>query len=413
MRVVVRIVDSRRRAPQQAEAMTQTSIAVGPVTAGERALAPDLARGVMLALIALANSVMYLYGRPYGVRQHIVEDGLLDRVISVLDVTLVDGRAYPMFAALFAYGVVHVYRRQRAAGADDREAGRLLRRRSRWLIVFGAVHVVLLFPGDILVTYGIVGFLLVRWQRTTDRKLLTAAALWLIVVALVQVASAMAPSDGGRSYFFSFETADPFVALVLRPAEWLLTPFGIAGVGSAILVGTWAGRRGVLTDPAAHRTLLLRTAVIGLTAAVAGGLPMGLAVGGVWEPTSVLTMWGVSALHVVTGVAGGLGYAALIGLFAIRVGDRRGPVVRALVATGQYSLSCYLFQSVVFAALLMPYTLGLGATLGTAEVAVVALGTWLVSVLLAALLRRTGRRGPAEALLRRLTYRRPTDKMAV
>src|SRR5687767_4826425 len=115
MCVVVRILDSGRRAPQQAEAMTQTSIAVGPVSAGERVLAPDLARGVMLALIALVNSVVYLYGRPYGVRQHIVEDGWLDRVASVLVVALFEGRAYPMFAALFAYGVVHVYQRQRAA----------------------------------------------------------------------------------------------------------------------------------------------------------------------------------------------------------------------------------------------------------------------------------------------------------
>lgn len=384
---------------------------MGPLPAGERALAPDLARGVMLALIALANSVVYLYGRPYGVRQHIVEDGLLDRVVSVLDVTLVDGRAYPMFAALFAYGVVQVYRRQQEAGVDDREATGLLRRRSRWLVLFGAVHVVLLFPGDILITYGILGFLVVTWRRASDRKLLVSAALWLIVVAVVQGATSMLPPTGTRSYFFSFETADPIAALALRPTEWLLTPFGVIGVGSAVLVGTWAARRGVLTDPAAHRGLLVRTAVIGLTAAVVGGLPVASAVGGFWEPTSPLTLWGVSALHAVTGVTGGLGYAALIALVAIRV--RRGPVVRLLVAGGQYSLSCYLFQSVVFVALLMPYTLGLGATLGTAEVAVVALATWLVSLLLAALLRRAGRRGPAEALLRRLTYRRATDKMAV
>jgi uncharacterized membrane protein YeiB len=393
--------------------MTQTGITAGPVTAGKRSLAPDLARGMMLALIALVNSVVYLYGRPYGFRQHIVEEGLLDRVVSVLVTVLAEGRAYPMFAALFAYGVVQMYQRQRAAGADDREAKRLLRRRSRWLIVFGAVHVVLLFPADILVTYGILGFLVVMWQRTSGRKLLTAAALWLVVAALVQGAGGLLPSDGGRSVFLSFETADPFAALALRPLEWLVTPFGIAGVGSAVLVGTWAGRRGVLTDPAAHRTLLVRTAVLGLTAAVAGGLPVGLAVSGFWEPASAITLWGISALHAATGIAGGLGYAALIGLIAVRIGERRGSVVRALVATGQYSLSCYLFQSVVFVALLMPYTLGLGATLGTAEVAVVALGTWLGSVLLAVLLRRTGRRGPAEALLRRLTYRRPSEKMAV
>ena len=393
--------------------MTQTTATTGPVATGERSLAPDLARGLMLALIALANSVPYLYGRPYGVRQHIVEDGLLDRIAAVLNVTVVGGRAYPMFAALFAYGVVHSYRRQRAAGADDRDAKGLLRRRNRWLIAFGAVHVVLLFPGDILISYGILGFLVLGWLRASDRTLLVAAGLWLIVVALVQGASELAPADGTRHHFFSFETGDFVTAAALRPTEWLLTPFGMIGVGSAALIGTWAARRGVLADPAAHRPLLVRTAVIGLPLAVVGGLPIALAVGEFWQPTGPLTLWGIAALHAVTGVAGGLGYAALIALAAVRVGTRRGPVVRLLEAGGQYSLSCYLFQSVVFVALLVPYTLGLGATLGTAGVALVALGTWLVSLLLAALLRRTGRRGPAEALLRRLTYRRPTEKMAV
>ena len=37
-----------------------------------RALAPDLARGSMLALIAVANVMIYLHARPYGLRQHIV-----------------------------------------------------------------------------------------------------------------------------------------------------------------------------------------------------------------------------------------------------------------------------------------------------------------------------------------------------
>ena len=392
--------------------MTQTTAAVGPVGAGERVLAPDLARGLMLALIALANSVPYLYGRPYGVRQHIVEDGLLDRIAAVLNVGLVGGRAYPMFAALFAYGIVHSYRRQREAGVDDRGAERLLRRRNRWLMVFGAVHVVLLFPGDILLSYGILGFAVLGWLRVSDRKLLVAAGLWLVLVALVQGASELAPSDGTRHHFFSFETADPVAAAALRPAEWLLTPFGMIGVVSAALVGTWAARRDVLTDPAAHRPLLVRTAVVGLAAAVAGGLPIALAVGGFWQPTGPLALWGIAALHAVTGVAGGLGYAALIGLGALRVGARRGPVLRALAATGQYSLTCYLFQSVAFVALFTPYALGLGATLGTAGTAGVALGTWLVSVLIAVLLRRTGGRGPAEALLRRLTYRRAAKMSA-
>jgi uncharacterized membrane protein YeiB len=382
-------------------AVKEATVAAGPIRVRERVLAPDLARGLMLALIAVANSVIYLYGRPYGMRQHIVEDGLLDRMVGVVTVTMVDGRAYPMFAALFAYGTVQIFQRH---GADAR-AKRLLRRRSRWLIAFGLVHAVLLFPGDILGLYGVVGLILVGLTGVSDRKLLVAAGLWLVVVAVVQGAAYTMPSTGERTFFWSFETADPLEALILRPIEWLMTPAGVLGVGSAVLVGTWAARRGILTDPAAHRTLLVRTAIGGLGLAAAGGLPVALAVGHFWEPSSALVHWGISAAHAVTGVAGGLGYAALIGLVAIRVGERRGPVVRALVACGQRSLSSYLFQSVVFVVLFLPFTLGLGARLGTAQITAIALATWLASVLLCDLLRRAGRRGPAEVVLRRLTYR--------
>ncbi|PPK67033.1 DUF418 domain-containing protein [Actinokineospora auranticolor] len=381
---------------------------LAPVSGSQRVLAPDLARGLMLALIALANSVYYLYGRPYGLRQHIVEHTMVDRVVSVIDVAFVDGRAYPMFAALFAYGVVQVFQRHRDAGMPERQAKRLLRRRSRWLLVFGFLHALLLFPGDVLGVYGLVGFGLVALSRASNRTLLVQAGIWLVLAALIQGAANMMPATGARSFFFSFETEDPVKALTSRPLEWLLTPVGMVGVAVAALLGTWAARRGALTDPANHRTLLRRSAFIGLPLAFLGGLPTALAVGHFWEPTGDLTLWTISALHTVTGIAGGLGYAALIGLAANRIGDRRGPVVRAISASGERSLSCYLFQSVVFVALLAPYTLGLGAKLGSAEVALVALGTWLVSVLLADQLRRAGTRGPAEVVLRTLVYRRKT-----
>jgi uncharacterized protein len=399
--------DSPERRRQQAEAMTTTELSrpAGPVATRERALAPDLARGLMLALIALANAVVYLHARPYGVRQHIVEDGLLDRIVSVVTVTLVDARAYPLFAALYAYGVVQIFRRQEAAGVPEPMIKKLLRRRSRWLILFGLAHAVLLFPGDILGLYGLVGFVLVALSRVADRRLLVAAVAWLAFVALAQGAAYMAPPSTERSFFWSFETADPLTAMALRPVEWLMTPIGVIGVGSAVLIGTWAARRGILENPAAHRTLLVRTAIIGLTSAVAGGLPVALAVGHFWEPTGLVMLWALSAVHAVTGIAGGLGYAALIGLAAIRIGQRPGPVTRALVATGQRSLSCYLFQSVVFVALLAPWTLGLGATIGTATVAAIALGTWLVSVVVADRMGRRNWRGPAEVALRKLTYR--------
>jgi len=75
-------------------------------------------------------------------------------------------------------------------------------------------------------------------------------------------------------------------------------------------------------------------------------------------------------------------------------------------ACGQRSLSCYLAQSVAFAALLPAWALGLGAQLGPGAAAVLAVGVWLVVLLVAAASDRSGVRGPAEVLLRRLTYGR-------
>ena len=87
-------------------------------------------------------------------------------------------------------------------------------------------------------------------------------------------------------------------------------------------------------------------------------------------------------------------------------------VLRALEAGGQRSLSCYLAQSVVFAALLPAWTLGLGARWTVAQAALLAVGVWLALMLVAAASARVGYRGPAEVLLRRLTYGRPSRSRA-
>ncbi|MFD8563679.1 DUF418 domain-containing protein [Streptosporangium canum] len=370
-----------------------------PVEQGARQLAPDLARGIMLALIAVANSAIYLYGRPYGIRQHIIEHGWADRVASAVSMTVVDARAYPMFAALFGYGMVQIWNRRR----DDAEGRRVLRRRSRWLLAFGAVHATLLFSGDVLGVYGLVGLVLVRLLRVRDRVLLVLAACWLVPVALSSALVYSTPEGTAqRSYLWSFAIEDPLTALALRPLEWMMNPIGMLGVGTAALVGVWAGRRALLSSP----DRLRRAALWGPLIGAAGGLPVGLIAAGVLAVHDPVVVMALNAVHVVTGIAGGLGYAALIAVLADRIGQRLGPVGTALAACGQRSLTCYLLQSVVFVVLLSPYVGGLGGRLGSAATVTLALLTWAGTVVVAEVMRRAGTRGPAEALLRRLIYPR-------
>ncbi len=384
----------------------------GPTRLGERALGLDLARGLMLLLIALANSHYFLQGESYfgGFPQ---DGGTVDRAVTWLIATFVDGRAYPLFALLFGYGVARIVARQTGTPQQVR---RLLWRRSTVLFAVGFCHAMLLFIGDILAAYGVlllVGAWAVQWK---DRSLLIVAAIFFVVCAL--------PSDDS----LAIKTLPPDAAM-LSPDLWtqlseriavqpwiaLLAPIGLA---CPFLVGLWAGRRRVLERPDEHRRLLTWTAVIGIGVAVLGAQPAALIAAQVVDQPApgsagvdALSLYG--PLHDATGVLGGFGYAALIALVAAQL-SRPGALlersprvavsVRALAATGQRSMTCYLSQSVVWFVVFTPYLLGLADDLSVTATALLAIATWLATVVMADWMRAAGERGPFERLTRRVTY---------
>ncbi|MFD0468826.1 DUF418 domain-containing protein [Nonomuraea thailandensis] len=363
----------------------------------------------MLLLIALAHAHMYLSGHAAGFRGYALDGGVLDRLVAGVQILLVDGRALPMFAALFGYGLVQLADRQLATGKSWPQVRAVLRRRSLWLLVFGFCHALLLFFGDILGAYGLIGLVLVGFVRRADRAVLRAGVvgvvLHVVVLAGFGLLTISAPKGDTPAAM-----ADPIEALVMRLIGWSgMTPtYFAASVVPAFLFGIWAARRRLLEEPAAHRPLLVRVATLGTVPAVVGGLPLMLVDTRLWEPSDLVAV-SAYALHSVTGIAGGLAYAAIIGLLVGRTVSRHGSpglVVRALTACGQWSLTCYLLQSVIFVAVFAPYAGGLGTRVGDAAASGIAVVTWLVTVALAALL--APRRGPAEAALRRLTYGRST-----
>ncbi|MBB6119333.1 DUF418 domain-containing protein [Nocardiopsis algeriensis] len=400
----------------------------GPVHTGERALAPDLARGFMLLFIAIANSVWYLWaGDPGLMNVHPAPEGVLDRAAQFFTVMAVDMRSYPMFAFLFGYGMVQLATRQEAAGADVRDVNALLRRRNLWLIVFGFLHALLLWMGDILGAYGVAGLLL-GWLFLRRRPATQMVWAWVIVglmalltaFGLAGLAFTLAGGDlgaqssvGGSITSTAANISDPSVlgAALGRISAWPFLSLGQAlglAVPAAVLFGFWAARRRVLEEPGEHLSLLRLTAFLGIATGWLGGLPAALAQIGVWDlapgQVEMLLMW-----HMLTGLAGGLGYIALITLVARRLdarGRAHGPVVTAIVATGKRSLSSYLAQSVLCAPVLAAWGLGLGGQLTAWTMFLYAVAVWLVTVAAAYAMERAGVRGPAETLLRRLAYRR-------
>jgi uncharacterized protein len=383
------------------EAEGEGKAAAGPLALAHRQLAPDLTRGVMLLFIALANAHIFLHTTDVTVRGYPTAGSPLDLAVTGLLTVFVDGRAYPLFAALFGYGLVRICARQREAGRDEGAIRRLLRRRGAWMMPFGCVHAALLFPGDILATYGLLAVVFVGALQARERRLLQWGGLWLVLGSAFYVIDSVPMSTA------QFAGSDPLTAILGQAAAAPLIAVALT-LPSAFpfLVGVVAGRRGLLERPERHLPLLRRTALAGITAATLGGIPMALLTAQVWQPATPGYL-AAGALHTATGYLGGFGYAAAIALLALRIADRRGPVVTALAASGQRSMTCYLSQSVVWVALFPSYTLDLGSRLGVAATALISTATWLLTVVLADGMRRAGIRGPAETLLRRLTYGAP------
>ena len=387
--------------------------ATAPTPTTERSIAPDLARGAMLLLIAIANAPWYLWASDDS------DPSPLDRVVQTLALIAVDGRTYPMFAFLFGYGIWQLYSRQIAAGVSRREARRLLRRRHWWMLAFGFVHAALLWMGDIVGAYGLAGLLLVWiFLDRRDRTLKAWAVVLTCVLALAGVAAALIgplvplgsemDSDLGGLPSPMAES-NYLLSIALRLSVWsLLTPVqGLIGlvVPVAILLAILAARHRVLEDPLAHLPLLRRTALIGIGVGWGVGIVIALQSAGVLGIPAVFDL-AVGVVQFLSGLFCGVGYVALFGLISARL-ERRGitgRVAGALQAVGKRSLTFYLAQSVIFAPVMSAWGFGLGAQLSQWSIALWAVGTWLVTVALAVVLERKGQRGPAEWLLRRLAY---------
>jgi uncharacterized protein len=370
-----------------------TAILAGPVPQKERALAPDLTRGAMLLFIALANAANCAFAGQPGLDP--TPHGLA-RVVNFLMTTLVGSRAYPVFAIMFGYGLVQLGRRNPRA---------VLVRRNLALAGFGLVHATLLYFGDFLGAYGIVGLIctllllrrgdrLVRWLW----GLQTLEAVGLAVFLAVR-------AHGGNAAFTnspdpSLAAPDYLASVADRLREWPLHTATVLPFIVIVWLGIWAARRRLLEEPIAHRTLLRATAAIGLTISVVGAIPYALVSAG-WLHVDAGSVHLMSLLDNVTGEYGGVGYVALFGLLAARL-DRSSRLVAPVAALGQRSLSGYLFQSVCWLVLFAPFLLGLG---GTWWALVAAIAVWLFSCLAAQRMSAAGYRGPAETLLRRLTYR--------
>jgi len=153
-------------------------------TSPERIESLDLIRGIALMGIFSVNVVgmamiesAYFYPPDYGF------DGVGDRIMWAANFLVVDGRFRALFSILFGASMVLVCERAIASGT---RAWKVHYPRMIVLLGFGLAHYYLLWWGDILANYALVGMIAFALWRLPPR--------WLLPLAVLALAISYAPS---------------------------------------------------------------------------------------------------------------------------------------------------------------------------------------------------------------------------
>ncbi|MDT9025567.1 DUF418 domain-containing protein [Rossellomorea yichunensis] len=361
----------------------------------KRKLTPDLARGFMLLFIALAHANQFIFSTDLGVT-------LTDQFTVFFRQVFIDGRAFPLFAILFGYGLHQVYKGQERKGTTWKDTKKIFRRRGAWMLVIGFFHATLFFA-DIIGVYGFIALLFASlFLRLSTRKSIILTIFFLVLVGLFAPSMPRGFDALNMEVTNSATIKDPFEASITRMVEWMFyTPVLSYQVIPGVLMGILVARFQVIDHPIRHKKALLTVGILGLFLSTAGGIPMALMSSLFWTSYSDGLEAMAKSLHTITGYAGGVGWTALIGLFVIKVEGKSGRFTKAIAALGQRSLSFYLFQSVMFVLILAPYAGGLGGHINQLWSDVVAVLVWIFTVMIAHYMDQRSIRGPFETILRK------------
>jgi uncharacterized protein len=395
-------------------------IDAAPLPVRERIQALDVLRGVAVGGILFAN-VLVFFGLIFMPPDRIaaLPTAAADHVALLLEHVFVDGKFYSLFSLLFGIG----FGVQLARGGDA--ALPRFKRRLRILLGIGAIHAFLIWAGDILMLYALLGFTMPWFARKSNRELLRwtvillaiPTVLYVIVLATwMAVGSGSPPTASSQGmppqmfkYFEAIGTGglkDALVGnLVFLGGRWadLFATVRFPKVLGMFVLGLWTVRTGLALSPADHRETLKRWRLLGWGI----GLPANIIATWAFEQWSYLPPSIGGLLGVVMQAVGipllALGYAATIALLV--VDGRRFITVFAPV--GRMALTNYLMHSIVCVTLSYGFGFGLWWHTGASRAMGIAAAIIVVQILLSVLWLSRYRFGPIEWVWRRLTYGRP------
>jgi uncharacterized protein len=395
------------------------------IEASERIATLDILRGVAVMGILAMNIVSFAdvpaaYLNPLA-QTVAVRTG--DLLVYAGNFLLVDGKMRGLFSFLFGASVLLI--------AERSQAG-LVVRRLFWLLIFGALHFYLLWWGDILIGYALLGFLALAFRNASPRA--------LVLTAVILIAAQFAIFAGMTAWSLSLQEAMANSPDARTVEAWTQMTRDMAVPTDAhrasvlaLYLGSWSG---IVEHQLTDKTFFPLVGVFVFGWETLGYMLLGMAalktglLSGAWEdrrylkwalvclaialPVYVVALrflfraeWAVPAIFMSSFAATVpvrplmvVAYACLI-ILATR---RGGALVERIAATGRAAFSNYLGTSIVMGLLFYGYGLGVFGKLGRIELLLVTLAASGLMLAWSKPWLERYRYGPLEWVWRSLTH---------
>lgn len=400
----------------------------GPVAPKQRIATIDILRGFALLGILLVNMQLFNNSFVAMIAGLHAPATTLDQWARWLVVFLAEGKFYSIFACLFGLGLALQYQRAEAGGA---RFGPYWLRRMAVLLVIGLVHAYLIWTGDILILYSLLGALLLLWRKAQPRTLLIWAlilllipllingALWVLVTLGAQAMgeAAMRETLNGAMDMYAamaveadaiYATGSYAAVTWQRVNEMNIVystlPFMAPNVFAMMMLGLYAGKRRVFEDIPAHLPFIRKLWVWGLVIGVIGNFLYVY-----FGERSARTNPSPQLLLALTGQTFGAPALAIFYMTSLVLLAQRDVWRRRLAPlsyVGRMALTNYLLQSIICTLIFYGYGLGMYGKVGAAGTVVLSLVIYAAQVLFSNWWLRRFQFGPMEWLWRTLTYGR-------
>jgi uncharacterized protein len=392
---------------------------IGPVSLSERIQFIDVLRGMALFGILAAN--MRAFFAPLdvydniGVLFHARADVIGQWVVDAF----IQGKFITIFSFLFGMGFAIQMSRAEAKGVRFMS---FYPRRLLALALFGLIHGILIWGGDVLLTYACSGAILLLFRNREQKTLLWwAGSLFALPIVVSTVFLGIYFSRWRRPWMVpkppdmaKVHTALQIYAhgtlrqiLAQNWVEWKqelpLTLFAIYAT-ALFLLGMWVWRAGIVQRLGEYKAVLQRVCAWCLL--IGGALSIYVATVRALIPHTQVSLWGffggvlwLPSSHILAA-----GYAS--GLALLFLHDDWRKWLMPFAAVGRTALTNYLMQSVICTLFFYHYTTGLYGRIGPAWGWVATIILYSAQVVISNWWLLHYRFGPMEWLWRGMTYGR-------